>query len=435
MAKTIVYPHRGEVKGVVRVPPSKYHLHRALIFGSLADGETVIRGKSGALHIKDTLRSLQDFGIAVKPTEDGYRVKGGPYKPRNGKIRVGSSGSTLQFMLGLGSLSEGRPATYDGHKALRERPIGPLLEALGAVGIGWQADRHKMPVTIAPGRPRGGLVQVPGTLSQWISGLLIAAPFAAADTVIEALPPVNELTYVRLTIQMMRQFGIVIEEEPGGARWRVPAGQTYRATEIAIEPDLSSSAFLLALAALYPADLTLQGIAGKGTHPENRVLEIVEELGIPLAYDPAGEGLRIRHAGIRPTSGLDIDMRDIPDLIPVLSVVAALSRGQTVLRNIGPGRMKESNRVKAMLQLNKMGARIEETGDDLVIEGVERLKGAAISTYNDHRVQMAFTLAGLRSEDGVSALTYPNAYRISYPEFFRHLEAVGVNVREPALSR
>jgi len=427
MAKAKVFPHRGKLNGVIRVPPSKYHLHRALIFGSLADGETVIHGKSGALHIRDTLHSLKDFGISVKQLGDGYLVKGRAYSPRNGKIRVGSSGSTLQFMLGLGSLSQGMVPTYDGHKALRERPIGPLLEALGAMGVIWQANNFKMPVTIQPSRPTGGHIQIPGTLSQWISGLLILAPFAARDTIVEALPPHNELTYVQLTIQMMRQFGIYIEEDPTGTKWRVPAGQSYQAAEIHIEPDLSSAAFLLVLSALFPSDIVLQGIAGLGTHPENKILEIIGSLGIPLMYNEAKAELRIRHNGIRPVSGLEIDMRHIPDLIPVMSVMATLSQGTTVLKNIGPGRMKESNRVKAMLQLNKMEAKIEEIGDDLIIRGGERLKGASISTFNDHRVQMAFTIAGLRAAEGVSELTFPNAYRISYPEFFEHLALLGIN--------
>ncbi|RED58519.1 3-phosphoshikimate 1-carboxyvinyltransferase [Cohnella lupini] len=435
MAKKKVTPHWGKVSGIVRVPPSKYHLHRALIFGSLADGETVIHGKSDALHIKDTLNSLRDFGISVEQTDSGYRVKGGVYVPRNGKIRVGSSGSTLQFMLGLGSRSHGMAPTYDGHKALRERPIGPLLGALGDMGIRCLAHDDKMPVTVMPGKPEGGYIRIPGTLSQWISGLLIVAPFATRDTIIEALPPHNELTYVGLTIQMMRQFGIWIEEDASGTKWTVPAGQSYRPAEIHIEPDLSSSAFLLTLSALFPSDIVLQGISGKGSHPESKVLDIIADLGIPMAYDSSHAGTRIRHSGIRPVSGLEIDMRHIPDLIPTLSVVAALSQGRTVLRNIGPGRMKESNRVKAMLQLNKMNARIAEHGDDLVIDGVERLKGASISTFNDHRVQMAFTLAALRASEGVSELTYPNAYRISYPEFFEHLELVGVNVGDLAMTR
>jgi 3-phosphoshikimate 1-carboxyvinyltransferase len=413
------------VSGSVRIPPSKYHLHRALIFGSLAEGETVIHGRSEARHIHDTLRSLRDYGITVKHTDSGYVVSGGPYRPRNGKIRVGSSGSTLQFMLGLGSIAQGRAPVYAGHKALRERPIGPLLRALGNLGVQWDAANFRMPVTIYPGVIRGGRVQIPGTLSQWISGLLILAPFAKQDTIVEALPPCNELTYVRLTIEMLRQFGIQVEEAAGGTEWRVPAGQTYRAAEIHIEPDLSSAAFLLVLSALFPADVVLQGISGAGTHPENKILDLMEDYGLPLVYTDKYDGLRIRHAGKRPSGDLEIDMRHIPDLIPALTALAAVSQGTTVLRNIGPGRLKESDRVRAMRQLNKMGARVEEIGDDLVVEGVEQLHGAQISTFNDHRVQMAFTLAALKAESP-SRLTYPNAHRISYPEFFDHLEALGV---------
>ncbi|WP_052703110.1 3-phosphoshikimate 1-carboxyvinyltransferase [Paenibacillus beijingensis] len=424
MSKITVYPHYGSINGVVQVPPSKYHLHRALIFGSLADGETTIHGKSGALHIRDTLNSLSDFGVDVQHLHNGYAVRGGTYNPSNGKIRVGSSGSTLQFMLGLGSLSEGVAPTYNGHKALRERPIGPLLEALGAMGVEWQANNYKMPVTIQPGRPKGGHIQIPGTLSQWISGLLILAPFAEKDTIIEALPPHNEFTYVQLTIEMQRKFGIHIEEDPSGTKWRVPAGQKYQPTEIHIEPDLSSAAFLLVLSALYPSDIVLQGLEGVGTHPENKILDIIEEFGVSLKYDKQINGARISHPFFRPVGGREIDMRHIPDLIPALSVLAALSQGTTVLKNIGPGRMKESNRVKAMLQLNKMGAKIQEIGDDLIIKGVERLTGASISTYNDHRVQMAFTIAAMRAADKASQLTFPNAYRISYPEFFDHLDVL-----------
>ncbi|CAM3991975.1 3-phosphoshikimate 1-carboxyvinyltransferase [Cohnella lubricantis] len=432
MAKSTVYPYQGTLSGTIRIPPSKYHLHRALIFGSLAEGETVIHGKSGALHIRDTLNSLHDFGISIRPTPDGYIVRGGSYRPRNGRIRVGSSGSTLQFMLGLGSLSEGAAPVYNGHKALRERPIGPLLEALGSMGVKWSANQYKMPVAIQPGRPKGGHVQIPGTLSQWISGLLILAPFADKDTIIEALPPHNELTYVKLTIEMQRQFGIFVEEDPSGTRWRVPAGQRYKPAEISIEPDLSSAAFPLVLSALYPSDVTLQGIAGFGSHPENKVLEIIEDFGVKLEYDVRLDGVRIRHSNFRPIGGREIDMRHIPDLIPAMSVLASLSQGSTILRNIGPGRMKESNRVKAMLQLNKMGARIREIDDDLHIEGVDRLTGASISTYNDHRVQMAFTLAALRASDKASELTFPNAYQISYTEFFDHLAALGVRLGQDA---
>ncbi|WP_219834027.1 3-phosphoshikimate 1-carboxyvinyltransferase [Paenibacillus sp. R14(2021)] len=435
MKRLKIFPHEGSIEGTVRIPPSKYHLHRALIFGSLAEGDTRIHGKSGALHIKDTLHALQDFGIAIQEIDNGYRVKGGAYRPTNGRIGVGSSGSTLQFMLGLGSLSSGLAPTFNGHKALRDRPIGPLLEALGSMGVQWQAEAHKLPVTIGPGKVQGGHIRIQGTLSQWISGLLILAPFAEQDTIVEALPPHNELTYVNLTISMLRKFGIRVEEMAEGTQWRVPAKQTYHPAVVHIEPDLSSAAFLLVLAALFPADIILKGLEHAGTHPEGQIMDIIRQYGVTLDFDEQLGGTRVRRSEQhKPAERICIDMRHIPDLIPALSVAAALSEGTTtVLQNIGPGRMKESNRVKAMLQLAKMGANIKEVEDDLIIEGVGRLTGGAnISTYNDHRVQMAFTLASLRGEGKPTELTFPNAYRISYPEFFEHLAQLGIDTGSQA---
>ncbi|GGE33447.1 3-phosphoshikimate 1-carboxyvinyltransferase [Pullulanibacillus camelliae] len=428
MGRLFVNTNEGKVKGTVRVPSSKYHLHRALIFGSLADGQSKITGQSNALHIKDTLNSLEDLGIKVTKTSDGYVVEGGNYIPKNGNVRVGSSGTTSQFLIGLGSRSVGEAVTFDGHKALKARPMGPLLNALSDMGVKLEAQDHRLPVTVHPGLPKGGHIKIQGTLSQWISGLLILAPFASQDTVVEALPPLNEKTYINLTIEMMSQFGVKVIEHENGRMWTVPANQEYKPCDLALEPDLSSAAFLFVLGALHPSDLILEGISAAGSHPEGKVLEIVQQMGVPVTVDEENDRIHIQHNGIRPTAGLEIDMKDIPDLIPAMSVLAALSQGQTILKNIGPGRLKESDRVKAMLQLNKMGADIKEVGDDLIINGVESLHSASISTYNDHRVEMAFALAATRAS-GTSDLTFPNAYKISYPEFLDHMAQLGLDMR------
>ncbi len=428
MARLKVGAYKGKIWGEIRVPPSKYHLHRALIMGSLAHGNTVIKGISNAEHIWDTLRSLHDLGVRVHHYHDGYMVEGGCYLPGNGgNIRVGSSGSTLQFMLGLGSLSQDGPVTFDGHEALRNRPIGPLLECLGQMGVKWDAKGHRMPVTVYPAQPKGGHIRIKGTLSQWISGLLMLAPFATQDTTIEALPPHNEQTYIDLTLQMMRQFGVQIDEVKRGEFWKVPAGQQYHPCEdIRIEADISSAAFLLVLAALHPSDMILSGISGGGTHPERKILDILQAMGVPMQINPEQGTIHVRHDGIRLESGLTINMQHIPDLIPAICVVASLATGTTVLKNINHGRMKESDRVKAMLQLNKMGADIRESGDDLIIRGVDRLRGNLITSYDDHRVQMAFALAGTRAY-GETFITHPNAFRISYPEFMDHMTMLGVD--------
>lgn len=428
MAKLRITKCDQEISGEIRIPPSKYHLHRALIMGSLAHGSTTIKGISNAEHIWDTLHALNDLGVPVHDIYNGYMVEGGTYAPGNGDIWVGSSGSTLQFMLGLGCLSQNGPVVYDGVLALRNRPIGPLLDCLGQMGVSWDAEFHKLPVTIYPAQPNGGHIQIQGKLSQWISGLLILAPFASHDTVIEALPPNNEQTYIELTLQMMQRFGIHVDIEKKGTQWRVPANQTYKPRDdIEIEADLSSAAFPLVLAAIHPSDVLLEGAYGGGTHPERRILDILQDMGLPMEIDTESGFIHVQHDGVQLEGDLTIDMKHIPDLIPSVCVLASFARGTTVLKNVAHARMKESNRVKAMLQLNKMGANIRESGDDLIIRGVKRLKGSTISSYDDHRVQMAFAIAGTRAE-GETWLSHPDAYKISYPEFIDHLTTLGAEI-------
>jgi 3-phosphoshikimate 1-carboxyvinyltransferase len=424
--KLVVRPTRGCLHGVVRIPPSKYHLHRALIMASLAQGTSHIKGTSAAAHIRDTIRSLTDFGITTHREGNSYKITGGRYRPRNGTIRVGNSGSTLQFLLGLGSRSEAGAVVFTGNHLLRRRPIGPLLEALSEIGIRWEAADSRLPVKIFPGLPRGGRVRVAGTLSQWISGLLMLAPLAEHDTIVEAIPPLNEINYILLTIRMLKEFGIEVNPLKNGHSWSVAAGQKYRPCSMEIEADLSSAAFLLILCALHPADVTLTGIRDEGNHPEGRVISIMREMGLPMQVNSEQQTVRIVHDGIS-LRAMQVDMRTIPDLLPILCVMAAAAKGRTTLTNVGPCRLKESNRVKAMLQLRKMGVSIEEKGDTLTIEGGSPIKGASISSHNDHRVEMAFAIAGTLGS-GATELTYPNAYKFSYPEFLNHVRALGVDI-------
>lgn len=408
----------------MQVPPSKYHLHRALIFGSLAEGDTQIHGRSDARHIRYTVMALRALGTRIVRGPEGYTVSGGPYVPRRGRVGVGSSGSTLQFLLGLGCRSVRGPVVFNGQKYFRNRPIGPLLRALAAMGVRLEAGNERVPVTVYPGQPRGGTVVIPGLLSQWVSGLLMVAPFARTTTRIHVEGIYNERTYVELTRRMLAEFGIRVEADPSMRRWVVPPEQTYRPRALAMEPDLSSAAFPLVLAALHPADVTLEGIDGPGDHPEGRILDVVQQMGIPLQIDAERRRIRIYHGGERP-HGTSVDMRDIPDLLPILCVLASVARGRSVLRNVTHARLKESDRVRSMLQLRRMGARIEERGEDLVIEGVERLEGADVSSYNDHRVLMALAVAGSVAR-GDTRISYPHAYRISYPEFLLDMAAIGM---------
>jgi 3-phosphoshikimate 1-carboxyvinyltransferase len=421
----------GRLQGEIAVPASKYHAHRALMLASLAAGESRIKGGVAAKHVQSTIEVLSGLGTEIETTSDGFLVRGGlPYRPLRDTVSVGSSGTTLYFMIGLASLAE-TPVTLTGQKYFQRRPVGPLLEALGSIGIELSSANATPPITVGPKRPRGGRVSIAGTLSQWISGLLIVAPFASGPTTIEVEGPLNEQPYVELTVNMMRDFGLEVEVADDWRRFEIEPNQTARPAEVALPPDIGSLAFGLAATSIHPADVFFHGVAeidgAKVDHPEAHFLDVVAEMGLPMKLDREAGGVRVRHDGVR-LRGVEIDCRPMPDMLPVLSTMGQFAEGETRFSNIAHVRLKESDRVVSMLQLNRMGGDVEERGDELVVRGIAgELTGSPLSSFNDHRVHMSLSVAASRAR-GESSLTYPNAFRISYPGFLDDMRAIGLDL-------
>ncbi len=267
-------------------------------------------------------------------------------------------------------------------------------------------------------------------MSQWISGLLLLAPFAKGPSVIEVTGPFNERSYVRLTIAMMRQFGLVVEVSADGRSFSIEGNQQPRAATVHLPPDIGCAAFGLAAAALHPSDVLFRGLrtvrAAEADHPEADLLDILSAMGLPMRPDPDTGFVRVTHDGRR-LMPVSADCRRVPDMLPVFSVLASLADGTSELDSVAHVRLKESDRVAAMLQLNRMGARLELHGDRLLCHGVGTLNPADLSAYNDHRVLMALAIAASRA-DGESRLTYPNAYRISYPRFLDEMNSIGMSM-------
>ncbi|ABK52964.1 3-phosphoshikimate 1-carboxyvinyltransferase [Acidothermus cellulolyticus 11B] len=425
--RLIVKETVGELTGELAIPNSKYHAHRALILASLADGTSYIHGLSDAGHVRYTIGALRALGTRIDVDGNTFVVRGGPYRPRRADVSVGSSGTTLYFLTGLAGLADA-PVRIVGQRYFQRRPIRPLLAALQALGMQVGSATGCPPIEVRPGRPRGGRVTIAGTLSQWISGLLLLAPFAAATTVIEVDGELNERSYIDLTIRMMREFGLHVDAAPDGRRFEVPPNQTPRPATVTLPPDVGAAAFGLAVTALHPSDVLFRGLpalsASETDHPEADLLDIVAGMGLPMRIDPDAGVVRVTHHGID-LAPIDVDCRSVPDMLPILSVLATFAKGRSRLRNIAHVRLKESDRVAAMLQLNRMGGRLEQRGDELVCDGVDRLVGADLSSFNDHRVLMALAVAASRAE-GETRLTYPNAYRISYPRFLDEMNGIGV---------
>jgi cyclohexanecarboxylate-CoA ligase len=421
---------KSRLQGEIPVPSSKYHAHRALILASLAPGTTRIVGRTAARHVRSTIDVLTGLGTDVEPTQDGFLVRGGAYRPNREVLSVGSSGTTLYFMVGLASLAD-RPVTLTGQKYFQRRPVGPLLDALGELGIDLAAANATPPITVQPKRPSGGTVRIAGTLSQWISGLLIVAPFATGRTVVEVEGELNEQPYVELTVEMMRDFGLEVEVAEDWRRFEVAGGQEAQPAEVTLPPDIGSAAFGLAATALHPSDVAFPGLTETTSanldHPEAHFIDVVAEMGLPLELDERGR-VHVRHDGIR-LRGVDVDCRPMPDMLPVLAAIGQFAEGETRFRNVGHVRLKESDRVVSMLQLNRMGGDVEVVDGELVVRGIEgELSGSPLSSFNDHRVHMALTIAASRAR-GESSLTYPTAYRISYPSFLDDMRAIGLDLR------
>jgi 3-phosphoshikimate 1-carboxyvinyltransferase len=417
------------LSGELDVPASKYHAHRALMLASLAEGTSRIHGSCGAGHVRHTVGALRGLGTAITVERGGFTVHGGPYRPARDEISVGSSGTTLYFLAGLASLA-GRPVTVTGQKYFRHRPIRPLLDALAGLGVEVASETGTVPLRLSGRRPSGGSVRIAGVLSQWISGLLLIAPFATGPTRIEVVGPFNERSYVDLTLAMMARFGLHVECGADGRVFHVDPGQRPVPAEIRLPPDVGAAAFGLAAAALHPSDVVLRNLpavsAGELDHPEADLLTILERAGLPLLRDEPTGWVRVRHDGSR-LEPVTVDCRSVPDMLPVLSTLACHARGTTVLENVAHVRLKESDRVAAMLQLNRMGGKLAVDGERLLVEGVGRLHAAGLSSFNDHRVLMSLAVAASAAE-GESTLTYPHAYRISYPAFLEQMNGVGLNM-------
>lgn len=421
---------QGRVYGSVQVPNSKYHAHRALILASLAPGVSRISGLSDARHVQYTVSLLRSLGTKIEIEGDTFIVHGGRYHARSGSITAGSSGTTLYFMVGLASLADA-DVTVTGQKYFQRRPIGPLLRSLRQMGVDASSPTDCPPIQVRAGRPAGGEVHIAGTLSQWVSALLLLAPFAKNHTTVVVDGVFNERSYVDLTIRMMAQFGLTVHASADGRRYEIEPNQSAHPADLTMPPDIGSAAFGLAVAALHPADVVLRGLRETRPelvdHPEADFLGIARDMGLPMRYDEQAGGVRVRHDGTR-LRAVEIDCQDVPDMLPILSTMAAFAEGETVFHNVEHVRLKESDRVVSMLQLNGMGGDVDFDGTTLRVRGVGSLHGAHLSSFNDHRVLMSLAVAASAAE-GRSTLTFPNAYRISYPQFLDAMHELHVDMQ------
>jgi 3-phosphoshikimate 1-carboxyvinyltransferase len=402
---------------VVTIPGSKSYTHRALVLSSLADGESVL---NNALRCEDTERTVEAlirFGTPVSWEGDHIRVLGGggKFKASDDTIDVGNSGASMRFLTALAALKKGM-TLLDGSERMRKRPIGELLNGLGELGVKAYSKKGDgcPPVIVESQGLKGGEVRIKGEeSSQFLSGLLMVAPYALRDVNIEVTGSLASKPYVDITQDVMSAFGVEIKNQEYRSFF-IKAGQRYLPQKYRIEGDASNASYFFSAAAVCRGRVRVENINPVTIQGDIGFLEILERMGCRVTR--GSDWIEVLGGELR---GIEMDMNEMPDLVPTLAITAAFAQGKTAIQNIGHLRFKESDRLHALaVELSKMGIRIKEGEDRLEIEG-GKPHGAEIETYDDHRMAMSFAVAGL-AVPGVK-IKGERCVDKSFPEFWKVL--------------
>lgn len=389
---------KSSIEGTVRVPGSKSLTHRALISAALAEGESLLKDFLSCEDTLYTLGALRELGIEISIEEESAIVsgRGGRFSPTTGKkeIFLGNSGTSYRFLLSTVALARGE-YLLTGHPRMQERPIGDLVRALNSLGVEASCIEKENfpPVVIRAAGIHGGKVEIPGGLSsQFISSLLLAGPYAEKDLEIEIIGNLASRPYVDLTIDVMGRFGVEVHRD-GYRSFRVAAGQSYQARRLPIEGDVSSASYFWGAAALTKGTVTTENIHPFSTRQGDLgLLDILEEMGCCVERET--DRVTVRGGEL---SGVEVDMAAMPDMVPTLAALALFSKGKTSIRNVSHLRHKESDRLGAIAhEWSRLGGRVEEQTDGLIIHGGGRLSGTEVSAHGDHRIAMSLAIVGLQ---------------------------------------
>lgn len=401
------------LRGEVTPPPSKSVAHRAIIASALTGKQCKVHNIALSADISATLQCMERLGACFKYNEKTQTVSFSAKRKQPAApliLDCCESGSTLRFLIPL-ALCFADKVTFIGQGRLMERPQKPYFDLFDERGITYTAQDGKLTVE---GSLQAGHFTLPGDVSsQFVTGLLFALPLLKGDSVIEITTPLESKGYIDLTLDVLKAYGIQIKNQ-NYKKFHIAGGQTYTGSDYTVESDFSQAAFFLVAGAL-GCDIICNNLRRESLQGDKKILDILKEVQADLEETNSG-GIRARRtAHMR---GTVIDASEIPDLVPILTVLCSFCQGESHIINAGRLRIKESDRLAAITaELNRMGAQIEEHSDSLTIHGVSNLHGATLSSWNDHRIAMAAAIAACRAEGDVSIMG-AEAVRKSYPEFF-----------------
>ena len=412
-----------KISGSVVLPGSKSLSNRILLLSMLAEGKTEIQNLLDGDDVRRMVEALETLGIQLEENraENLITVSGtsGIIPVKEATLMLGNAGTAIRPLTAAMTLGHGR-FVLDGVQRMRERPIIDLINGLSQLGANLRCINGTdcPPVeVIADGLP-GGITRLSGAISsQYLTAILLAAPYADKEVQIEITDKLVSVPYVEMTLRLMQSFGVSVNHE-NFRLFHIPR-QTYRSPgNIFVEGDASSASYFLAGAAITKGSVTVKGCGTDSLQGDARFAEVLEKMGAKVEWEPQ----QVKLTG-NSLNGIDVDMNQMPDAAMTLAVAALFASGPTAIRNIYNWRVKETERLQAVsTELRKLGAEVEEGYDYLVIQPPEQIRKAEIDTYDDHRMAMAFSLAAC----GESPMTINNPGCVSktFPDYFEVLDGL-----------
>jgi 3-phosphoshikimate 1-carboxyvinyltransferase len=420
-----ITPLRSPLAASVKVPGSKSITNRALLLAAMADGLSTISGVGLNDDTRRMMAALSTLGFELTIDEAAARIvvegRGGIIPARGRELDTGGAGTAMRFLLGFLTLGRGR-FRLDGNQRMRQRPVGPLLDALAALGVSVRAELNNgcPPVSIEIGETgvRGGAARIDAAVSsQFVSALLMPAPLWPLGLKLtvsgEAARP-----FITMTLRLMERWGACGTMRDGEIV--VPGGQRYAAQDdFAVEPDASGASYFAAAAALVGGSVTLSGLGADSVQGDIEFLKLLERMGARVEWKK--DGVQVSGSG-KKLAGVDVAMDGMPDLVPTLAAIAPFCSSPTRIRGVAFIRHHESDRLRALAtELQRLGASVNEYDDGLLIEP-SGIGAAAVETYDDHRIAMAFAVAGLKTT-GIR-IRNPGCVSKTYPGFFHELASL-----------
>jgi 3-phosphoshikimate 1-carboxyvinyltransferase len=412
---------RSEIDGRIEAPSSKSITHRAVICSALAQGRSRVNHPLVSDDTEATLKVVKAIGAGVERSKRSWIIEGGEFNPPKEALDCGDSGTTLRLMRAVCALVEGT-SILKGGVSLSNRPVEPLIDALKQVGVPCESKGGNPPVKVhGKGGIDGGEVSIRGDISsQFVSALLLVAPYARNQLRVKVTTRLESAPYVGMTMDAQRAFGIQVEASEG-YREILVENQAYTPTEYGVEGDWSSGAYILAAGAL-AGRASVENLLRDSKQADAAIVDVLGEMGVKPKFH--GERVDIDRAE---NKGIDWDLTDSPDLFPVVAALCSAANGDSRLRGLRRLRLKESDRIASMVEgLNRMGIKNEPSADSIIIHGGVP-EGSVIDPHGDHRIAMAFGVLGLAAI-GETAIKDAECVSKSYPGFWEDLESLSARV-------